>query len=99
MALKPIACLSFFEQVSKNDHFLPKLFPLRASRRGPLRPGGLEVRRIRQLEVWILVRTGLVNLKVLGKRSGREETRRKAKRREGEGRGGTGREGRTGCLF
>ena len=25
MALKPIACLSFFEQVSKNDHFLPKL--------------------------------------------------------------------------
>ena len=23
MALKPIACLSFFEQVSKIDHFLP----------------------------------------------------------------------------
>ena len=41
----------------------------------------------------------MVNLKVLGKRRGREETQRKAKRREGEGRGGTEREGRIVRLF
>ena len=40
------------------------------------RLGGLEAWRIRYLVVWILVRTGLVSLKVLGKRRGTEATRR-----------------------
>ena len=41
----------------------------------------------------MLVRTGWASLQVLGKRRGKEATRKQAKGREGEGKGGMGRKG------